>query len=255
MFPRITVITVTHNCVNEIEPTLLSVLGQDYPNLEYIVVDGLSTDGTMTVINRYRDRIHTIVSEADSGVYDAMNKGLQIATGHWCSFLNAGDTYTDSHILSTLFACADTPGPMRVIYGNTRYLYQDGRTEMHHTAPLERLAGTIGRYQPYSHQAVFYNISDKEDCRYDLRYRIASDYDVACRYWRRYGLSAYRYVPVTVCSYKAFGGISSDPAKQRLLNREILLIKIRNRMSMVEILKDTLRFIASKATSGKNQHA
>lgn len=243
MSPRITIVTVTRNCVNDIESTLQSVLGQDYPDLEYIVVDGNSTDGTLEVIHRYRDRISQMVSEPDRGVYDAMNKALRMATGRWCAFMNAGDTYTDTQIVSTLFEGVDTDSPLRVLYGNADYLYSDGHKAPHDTAPVDRLAWTINRYQPYTHQAVFYNIIDKEDCLYDLRYRIASDYDVACRYWCRYGITAYRHVPVSVCTYKAFDGISSDPSKKRQLQKEILLVKIRNRMRFVEILKDTVRYI------------
>ena len=243
MDPRITIVTVSRNCVNEIERTLLSVLNQDYPNLEYIVVDGHSTDGTLEVIQSYRDRISQLVSEPDRGVYDAMNKGVRLATGQWCGFMNAGDWYTDHHSVSALFDGVDADGSLRVVYGNTDYLYRDGHRALHPTASLERLAGIISRYQPYTHQAVFYNIADKEDCRYDLRYGIAADYDVACRYWRRYGISAYRYVPLTVCTYKAYDGISSDPSRERQLQKERLLIKIRNRMSCAEILKDTVRCI------------
>ncbi len=242
---KITIVTVTYNCESEVEATIQSVLSQDYPNIEYIVVDGASKDGTVEIINRYRDRITKIISEPDKGLYEAMNKALMIATGTWCNFLNAGDKYTDNHTVSAMIEGLRDDKKKKVLYGNTEYIHQDGHRTMHKTAPIERLKWTISRYQPYTHQAVFYNIERKEDCIYDLRYRIAADYDVACRYWRRYGIEAYCLVPITVCSYKAYDGVSSNPKNINIMQKERLLIKIRNRMNIIEIAKDTVRYLCN----------
>lgn len=243
---KISIVTVTYNCESEIEATLLSVLNQDYPDIEYIVVDGASKDGTLEIINRYRDRITKIISEPDKGLYDAMNKALSIATGEWCNFLNAGDTYTDNHTVTAMFEGMGNALGKKVLYGNTDLIYRNGDIVKHSTSSLERLSWTICRYQPYTHQAVFYNIERKEDCHYDLRYKIAADYDVACRYWKRYGESAYCYVPIPVCSYKAFEGVSTNPANKKIIKKERLLVKLRNRMDMSEIIKDLIRLLLNK---------
>lgn len=243
---KITVVTVTFNCVKEVEATLQSVLKQDWPDLEYIVVDGASTDGTMDVINRYRDQISKVVSEPDKGLYDAMNKALTMATGEWCAFLNAGDVYTDEHTVSALFDGVEDLSGKKVVYGQTKYLYSDGSYGMQSVATLDKLSWAICRYQPYSHQAVFYNILCKEDCRYDLRYRIAADYDVACRYWNHYGIEAYHYVPIIVCSYKAYDGVSTNPENRRRAFKEKIIIKIRNHMNIMEIMKDFARYVLRK---------
>lgn len=246
MLPKVSVITVTYNCVGDIESTMQSVFEQDYPNLEYIIIDGGSSDGTMDIVNRYKSRLSFLLSEADVGIYDAMNKGLKFASGQWCAFMNAGDTFHQSDVISRLFEGIPEESELRVVYGNTAYLYSDGHSIDHPTADINHLPRIISRYQPYCHQAVFYNISDKSDCQYDLRYAYAADYDVACRYYKRYGISSYHYVPIRVCNFKAYDGASTNRDNQYRLHKEVILIKIRNRMCVTEIIKDTLRLIVHK---------
>lgn len=89
--PKFSVITVTYNAEKVLEDTIQSVIAQTYHHVEYIIVDGASKDGTLSIIDRYRPRIHTVVSEPDKGLYDAMNKGIALASGDYLCFLNAGD--------------------------------------------------------------------------------------------------------------------------------------------------------------------
>ena len=103
---NISVVTVVRNHVNEIERTLLSVLSQTLCQLEYIVIDGASTDGTLQIINQYNNRITRLVSEPDQGIYDAMNKGLAMATGEFIIFMNAGDEFFSTNTLQPLLALA-----------------------------------------------------------------------------------------------------------------------------------------------------
>lgn len=238
---KITVVTVTYNCVNDIEATITSVLSQDYPNLEYIIVDGGSKDGTVDIIRQYESNISKWISEPDNGLYDAMNKGIHMATGKWVNFMNAGDLYYNDHVISGLFN--SLPKDKKVVYGNTLIINEDGTTFLHHTSTIERLKWTINRYQPYTHQAVFYNIDCKEDCFYDLRYHIVADYDVACRYWSKYGAEKYHYVPINICIYKGYDGVSSNPASRKKRQKEIIYVKFRNWMNILEILKDIIRLV------------
>ena len=97
--PLITVITVVFNGADHLEETLLSVIGQTWGNVEYIVVDGGSTDGTLDIIRRHEHAIDYWVSEPDAGIYDAMNKGIGLATGRWINFMNAGDSFCDARVL------------------------------------------------------------------------------------------------------------------------------------------------------------
>ena len=102
--PTISVITVVYNAVDLLEGTIQSVLNQSYPHIEYVIVDGASTDGTLDLIKKYQDRVDTWISEPDKGLYDAMNKGLSLATGDYVWFVNAGDQITGPEIVEQMVA-------------------------------------------------------------------------------------------------------------------------------------------------------
>lgn len=100
--PKFSIITVTYNAEKVLEDTIQSVISQTYHHIEYIIVDGASKDGTISIINRYRPHIHTVVSEPDKGLYDAMNKGIALASGDYLCFLNAGDCFHEDDTLETI---------------------------------------------------------------------------------------------------------------------------------------------------------
>jgi len=105
--PFISIITVVYNGEEYLEQTIQSVINQTYDSVEYIVIDGSSTDGTIDIIKKYEDKIDYWVSEKDGGIYDAMNKGIDVATGAWINFMNAGDRFVNENILEKLFARLD----------------------------------------------------------------------------------------------------------------------------------------------------
>jgi hypothetical protein len=102
-FPLITIITVVFNGAKYLEDTIKSVINQTYPNIEYIIIDGGSKDGTLDVIKKYEDYIDYWVSEPDNGIYDAMNKGIILSNGEWLNFMNCGDSFSSVDILSNIF--------------------------------------------------------------------------------------------------------------------------------------------------------
>jgi glycosyltransferase involved in cell wall biosynthesis len=114
--PKISIITVVFNGQSLIELTIKSVLEQTYKNVEYIVIDGASADGTLSIINRYKTQIEKIVSEKDKGIYDAMNKGISLATGEYILFLNAGDEFFEENTLENIFR---SQADVDVYYGDT----------------------------------------------------------------------------------------------------------------------------------------
>jgi len=172
--PKLTVITVVYNNVSDIERTLLSVINQTYTPIEYLVIDGGSTDGTVAIIERYADRISRWVSEPDNGIYDAMNKGLAMATGDYVLFMNSGDEIHSRDTVAQVFASA--PGA-DIYYGETE-LFDDKWESLglrRHAIP-ERFTWRSFRYgMNVSHQAIY--IRRALTGPYDMRYQLSADID------------------------------------------------------------------------------
>ena len=123
---KISLITVAYNAQNTIERCISSVLGQKFNNIQYIVIDGGSTDGTIQIINQYRDSISVFISEPDNGVYDAMNKGITLADGDIIGTLNADDFYSDDNVLSEVAAGFVDPHT-NILYGDLDYIEPSGK--------------------------------------------------------------------------------------------------------------------------------
>lgn len=166
------VVTISFNCVKEIEPTLCSVLGQSYPYIDYVVIDGKSNDGTMDIVNKYKDRISTIVSEKDSGIYNAMNKGLKHCKGDYVVFMNAGDQFASVQVLEKMNAILqETETLPSLIYGT----YME--TSKNIVIPNRNFQKCwYGMFA--SHQSIFYQLEflRLNHICYDESYRIAADY-------------------------------------------------------------------------------
>lgn len=139
---RISVVTVCRNSAAVIEPTLRSVLAQDYPHLEYVVVDGASTDGSKEILRRHAAKISTLASEPDRGIYDAMNKGIRLAKGDYLLFMNAGDVFAADDVLSKAAAAADAD----VVYGD--FEYTSGPRQGRVSADIDRGV--------FNHQCILY---------------------------------------------------------------------------------------------------
>jgi len=123
----ISIITVVYNGETHLEQTIKSVLNQTYPNTEYIIIDGGSTDGTLDIIKKYNDKIAFWVSEPDNGIYDAMNKGIELATGEWINFMNAGDTFANKNTIEKIFSKSSYE-EVDVIFGNSIIKLENGDT-------------------------------------------------------------------------------------------------------------------------------
>ena len=179
--PKFSIITITYNAESTLEPTIRSVVGQDYPDIEYLIVDGASKDGTMAIAQRYADRIASLVSEPDKGLYDAMNKGLERATGDYVWFLNAGDTIHSADTVSHIAAQIRAGELPDVIYGQTA-LVDANRTflGMRRLSAPERLDWrSFRRGMLVCHQAFIARRAIAEP--YDLRYRFSADFDWCIR--------------------------------------------------------------------------
>lgn len=183
--PKFSLITVTYNAGAVLEDTIQSIITQTYKKVEYILIDGASTDNTMRIIERYRDHIHTVVSEPDQGLYDAMNKGLSLATGDYVCFLNAGDClHEDDTLLGMVHSVAashEAPCPPDVLYGDTALVDSEGHfLRMRRLTPPEHLTWKSFRHgMLVCHQAFFARRAIAP--QYDLRYRFSADFDWCIR--------------------------------------------------------------------------
>lgn len=135
--PLISIVTVSYNAVSTIEQTILSVINQTYPHIEYIIIDGGSTDGTVDIIKKYADRIAYWVSEPDKGIYDAMNKGIKVATGEWINFMNAGDCFANSKVLNEIFYTNNFSSQTNFLYSDS-YISSNSTILQIHKASLEK---------------------------------------------------------------------------------------------------------------------
>ena len=177
---RISVVTICYNAYEELCHTLRSVAAQEYPHVEYIIVDGASTDDSHKLFEEYKAHIDVLISEADKGIYDAMNKGIKVATGDYICFMNAGDTFHSPTTLTEVFAQVGTSTP-DVIYGETDLVDTD-RSFLRHrrlSAPEVLTKDSFLWGMLVCHQS-FYPRRDIVPL-YDLSYRFSSDFDWCIR--------------------------------------------------------------------------
>jgi glycosyltransferase involved in cell wall biosynthesis len=170
--PAISVVTVVFNAKDLIEKTILSVLEQSYKEIEYIVIDGGSTDGTLDIIKKYEDSIDYWISEKDNGIYDAMNKAIELFSGNFIWFINAGDVIYDEHTIANIVQRSNDAD---VLYGDTQLIDKNGKEGLLLRSPRLISVRDFRFSVPVSHQSIL--IANKYVTFYDLNYRCASDHD------------------------------------------------------------------------------
>lgn len=220
----LSVITVCFNAEKTIERTIQSVLQQTYPAIQHIIVDGASTDGTMNIINNYREKIAAVISEKDAGLYDGMNKGLKAATGEYVYFLNADDEFFDKTIVEKIFA-ANTGAD--VYYGEVMFTDKAGkelgvRSKVTNQKTPEQLDWKgLQKGMVVSHQAFF--VKRKLAVEYDLRYKICSDID-----WMIRCLKNSKRIINTHLVFAKFAAGGTSKQRQKLAWRERFFILQRH---------------------------
>ena len=203
--PLITVITVVYNDVSNIEQTILSVINQIYPNLEYIIIDGGSTDGTVDVIKKYVNRLAYWISEPDKGIYDAMNKGVRKAKGKWVNFMNSGDLFASNDAVERIFN-AKINDDIKVIYGSV-FLKKNGKRILQKPFPICR----ISNHMSFCHQASF---TRTDSVHFDLTYKIVADYKLFYDLYNSFGKTAFLCNEnIVVAIYECENGVSSKQGR------------------------------------------
>lgn len=219
-YPKVSIITITYNAEKTLENTINSVISQNYTNIEYIIIDGGSTDKTIDIIKKYQEKISYWISEPDRGIYDAMNKGIKFAHGEWINFMNSGDKFFDSNVLSKIFN-DPISNKYSCVFGNTIFLYNNGKS-------IEVKYGdrSIHRIMPSCHQSIFCKSDVLKSYPFNLKYKLAADLDFFNNL--KNNNHKYKYINTIVSVYDASEGISS-------INKEKLKTEVKTILNFSSI--------------------
>ncbi len=234
--PLITVITVVFNGAKTLEETIQSVINQTYPNVEYIIIDGGSTDGTLDIIKKYEDHIDYWVSEKDKGIYDAMNKGVVVSTGMWVGILGSDD-FLELDALENFYLhfCLDTD--CDVIYGNSKVLQENKILYIRNSS---HNIDDITKYFIFFHPDSLAKIKVYKGIgMYDTSFKLAADYEFFLRaYFEGYKFSKINKV---VLNYR-IGGFSSN--YKRAFNEKIkIFMKHKSKLTVMFLIFSIYDFI------------
>lgn len=220
MNPKISIITVCQNNVNTIEYTIHSVIGQTYKSIEYIIIDGKSTDGTLEIIHKYGDNIHTLISEKDAGIYDAMNKGIRQATGEYIAFLHADDFYANSEVISKAMTLLQKSGA-DAIYGDLQYVDKTNakKVKRHWKAGQYKknsfLFGWMPPHPTFIAKASIY----KQYGGFNLQFQSAADYEIMLRFIHKEKIRL-GYLPEVMVMMRTGGKSNASIGNRIFANKE-----------------------------------
>ena len=241
---KVTLITVTLNSEKYLEDSILSVMKQDYTNIEHIVIDGESTDGTLAIIKKYEDHISRWVSEKDYSMYDAINKGMAMATGDIIGTLNSDDMLASSDVISKIVACFETK-KVDAVYGDLVYVDPDDTNKV-----LRKWRGGEFKRKKFcygwmpAHPTFYFKRSLLETCGYyETHFFSAADYEFMTRYLYYHKTSA-AYIPKLIVKMRNGGMSNSSIARRLRANRRDYLAMKKNRVPMpfvVAFLKPVIK--------------
>lgn len=203
--PTVTIITVVLNGEKNLENTILSVIQQSYSNIEYIIIDGRSRDKTINIIEKYKGFVDFWISEPDNGIYDAMNKGIVLASGDWINFMNSGDSFYSNNSVEEIFGSKDYED-VEVIYGDHLVGYPSGRVRRVSAGSIDDL----WKGSQFCHQASFVRSEYHKARQFNPDLRLVADFDFFYKAWREGVTFKKIEIPLAIC---ASGGVSD---KRRL---------------------------------------
>jgi glycosyltransferase len=236
MTMKISIITVCFNSAKTIACTLKSVTNQTHSNVEHILIDGASRDNTLAIVHGSPSRPSRIVSERDAGIYDAMNKGLGLATGDFVGFLNADDMLAGPNAIASIAAAASR-SEVDAIYGDLSYVHKDRPTEILRYWRSGEFTTNRLRYGWMPPHPTFYvrRSAIHGLGQFDLRFRIAADYDFMLRYLSRPGIRV-AYVPEVLVHMRAGGASNRTLGAMMLKSREDLAALKKNQIGGIATL-------------------
>lgn len=206
---KISIITITYNSEGTVEDTIRSVVDQDFPDIEYIIVDGRSTDRTVDIINRYAAHVDKFVSEKDKGLYDALNKGINLATGDVVGMLHSDDLYTDKNVISRVAQAFAKDPATNAVYADLVFVDRNDTSKVLRTwkAGEYRKDAFVKGWMP-PHPTFFLKRSAYEKYGgFNLDLKLSADYELMLRMIHKHGLTI-KYLPETIVMMR-MGGISN----------------------------------------------
>jgi glycosyltransferase involved in cell wall biosynthesis len=241
---QFSVITINYNNASGLEKTIQSVISQDYKNFEYIIIDGGSTDDSLSIIEKHESFLNHIVSEKDKGIYDAQNKGIKIAKGNFLIFLNSGDCFATSDVLTQIEKLISTK-QAKLIYGNTNLINKNGSITK--LMPPDSLNLNFWYMNTLNHQAVFAHKSLFEEIgTFNLKYRFASDFEFIFKTFRKYPHD-FLHADVTVCDYDNSGLTSNVDTEDLIISeREKILKANTNRKEFYSMRRAYFKTVSLK---------
>ena len=241
---KVTIITVTFNSEKFLEDSIVSVINQQYANIEHIIIDGASTDSTLDIIAKYKDHITAWISEKDDGMYDAINKGMRLATGDIIGTLNSDDTLSSPTVINEIVSAFDEQ-KVDSVYGDLVYvdpLNTQKIIRVWKGAPFKRSRYKIG-WMPAHPTFYFKRKLLDQFGYYETHYFTASDYEFMARYLFYFRVSAY-YIPKLIVRMRMGGMSNVSLAKRLRANRRDYLAMKRNRIPfpfVVSLLKPLIK--------------
>jgi glycosyltransferase involved in cell wall biosynthesis len=240
---KISLITVTFNAQATIERCILSVINQTYKNVEYIIIDGCSTDNTSRIVKKYDNYVRHFISEPDKGIYDAMNKGIKLATGDVVGMINADDYFADDNVLLSVagaFNEQNTP----IVYGDLDFIGPRGNTVRKWRSGKYSWGMFNGGWMPphptfYCRRQLF-----NEYGFYSLDYGTAADYELMLRFMHKYRLNAFYLKKIIICMKT--GGASNKNLSSRvegLINDFKVIRQNGIKMPLIVVILKRLRKI------------
>lgn len=238
--PLITVVTVVYNGAETLEQTILSVVNQTYDNIEYIIIDGSSTDGTLDIIKKYEDKIDYWQSEPDKGIYDAMNKGIKLANGNWIYILGSDDFLVDKEILQNVkqYFLSDYDVICGTVWSVNRYGFQYPFENNYNCTIDDDIKNGISA----PHQGIFIRKEIMNKYLFDCRFKIASDFKLNIQLWTDNSLKILKIK--NKIAYYSCEGTSSRTVQQRKEETICILkeLKLDNLISIYFKTKENVFF-------------
>lgn len=247
---KISIITVVYNNEKTIKEAIESVLNQYYSNIEYIIIDGNSSDTTVNIINEYKDKLGYFISEKDNGIYDAMNKGIKAATGDVIGILNSDDLYQDTNVIETVMNQFNKNPSIDIVYGDLVYVKNDNVNKVVRnwkSNPYYNRFFENGNVPPHPSLFVKKSVYEKAG-HFNLDFKLAADYEFMLRIFKKHNFNS-KYINRVIVKMRLGGATNQSFSNIKKQNIEILKAWKHNHLKLpfllmpLRIIKRLIQFI------------